>query len=400
MSHTVLASDEPTCQKPKNTEQYQNKFSIGCLSEGMSSFLRLNPAISGKGYMNAGGKIIIPPTYSLAEDFHQGRAIVSNDKHQAVIDKTGKLIVPFKYDEITNFNQFGLASIQLNDEYGSIDSNGKIVLPIAYDSRIEFHDDLARVQKKGTVGYIDKTAKTVIPLKYGDLSQDFHNGIAVVALNSCPIDVETTCQTIYGAINKEGKAVLPFEYYKLDDFTQNVSIATNRQGTGAVDKTGKVIIPFIYNDSPGVDTVSKFTNGYSVVRKNVGNADKYGAYDEQGNIVIPFEYDHLADFNEQGYVVAVKQGKVGIIDKYNKVSLPFGSNSLEHWTNNLFLITTPNHERTGLIDNTGKEIIPIDHYANFAFSNYEASFFKEKGDSYIVYSTRTDGKMYINIVPK
>ena len=201
MSHTVLASDEPTCQKPKNTEQYQNKFSIGCLSEGMSSFLRLNPAISGKGYMNAEGKIIIPPTYSLAEDFHQGRGIVSNDKHQAVIDKTGKLIVPFKYDEITNFNQFGLASVKLNDEYGLIDSNGKIVLPIAYDSRIEFYDDLARAQKKRTVGYIDKTAKTVIPLKYGDLSQDFHNGIAVVALNSCPIDVETTCQTIYGAIN-------------------------------------------------------------------------------------------------------------------------------------------------------------------------------------------------------
>ncbi|HCN14710.1 hypothetical protein E6P75_11460 [Moraxella osloensis] len=66
----------------------------------------------------------------------------------------------------------------------------------------------------------------------------------------------------------------------------------------------------------------------------------------------------------------------------------------------MFLITTPNHERTGLIDNTGKEIIPIDHYVNFAFSNDEASFFKEKGDSYIVYSTRTDGKMYINIVPK
>ena len=80
MSHTVVASDEQTCQKPKNTEQYQNKFSIGCLSEGMSSFLRLNPAISGKGYMNAEGKIIIPPIVK-TELYRTGSFVVGLSNH-------------------------------------------------------------------------------------------------------------------------------------------------------------------------------------------------------------------------------------------------------------------------------------------------------------------------------
>ena len=53
--------------------------------------------------------------------------------------------------------------------------------------------------------------------------------------------------------------------------------------------------------------VSKFINGYSVVRKNVGNTDKYGAYDEHGNIVIPFEYEDGSPFN--GKILLKKNGK-------------------------------------------------------------------------------------------
>lgn len=51
------------------------------------------------GYRDRSGDWVIPPNFTMAQDFSSGRAIVS-DQQTGVIDRDGKVIIPFEYDGI------------------------------------------------------------------------------------------------------------------------------------------------------------------------------------------------------------------------------------------------------------------------------------------------------------
>jgi hypothetical protein len=135
-------------------------------SEGLAR-VKLN----GKyGYIDKTGKEVIPCKYDNAENFSEGLAIVMlNDKY-GFIDKTGKEVTPLKYDNAGRFSE-GLALVRLNDKYGYIDKTGKEVTPL-YDEIRNFSEGLARVRLNGKYGYIDKTGKEVIPLSSGKSSDE------------------------------------------------------------------------------------------------------------------------------------------------------------------------------------------------------------------------------------
>ena len=76
-----------------------------------------------------------------------------------------------------------MAAVKLNGKYGFIDKTGKEVIPFQYDEATYFYDGLALV-KEGTIrdkknnvtqygkyGFIDKTNKVVIPIKYEGASE-------------------------------------------------------------------------------------------------------------------------------------------------------------------------------------------------------------------------------------
>ena len=68
------------------------------LKDGMSRIF-----CDGKvGFVDEDGVEVIPPTYSYADDFEEGRAVVSNEElKMGVIDKSGNVVVPLIYDDIS-----------------------------------------------------------------------------------------------------------------------------------------------------------------------------------------------------------------------------------------------------------------------------------------------------------
>src|SRR6185295_16046664 len=63
------------------------------------------------GYSDVRGNIVIPTRYQEAFPFYDEVAAVKSDNHMAIINKDGKLIIPFRYDYISNFNNnIGLTS--------------------------------------------------------------------------------------------------------------------------------------------------------------------------------------------------------------------------------------------------------------------------------------------------
>ncbi|MDR1169919.1 MAG: SUMF1/EgtB/PvdO family nonheme iron enzyme [Prevotellaceae bacterium] len=71
------------------------------------------------------------------------------------IDRTGREVVPCKYDYVWHFNE-RLAPVKLNGKWGYIDMTGNEVIPLKYDYAKYFNRGLAAVQLNGKEMHIDK----------------------------------------------------------------------------------------------------------------------------------------------------------------------------------------------------------------------------------------------------
>lgn len=70
-----------------------------------------------------------------------------------------------------------------NGKYGFMDKTGKELIPPKYDSATEFSEELSAVKLDGRYGFIDKTGKVIILIKY-EKAGAFKNGVAKVTLDS------------------------------------------------------------------------------------------------------------------------------------------------------------------------------------------------------------------------
>jgi len=97
------------------------------------------------------------------------------DGMYGLIDTTGKVVIPIKYDGIVYFESDDynflpeLIEIVLDDKYGLLDERGKIILPAKYDHIEDFGDGLLEVELNRKYGLVDGTGKIVLPIKYNEI---------------------------------------------------------------------------------------------------------------------------------------------------------------------------------------------------------------------------------------
>ena len=80
--------------------------------------------------------------YAYTSKFSKGLADVTLNGKWGYIDKTGREIIPFKYDMAYAFGE-GLVAVCLNDKFGFVDKRGKEIIPLKYDcpSTVEVIDE-------------------------------------------------------------------------------------------------------------------------------------------------------------------------------------------------------------------------------------------------------------------
>ena len=79
------------------------------------------------GFIDRTGKVIVPPQYAAAGEFHQGRARVKVGDKFGFIDPTGKVVIPPQFDKVAEFSE-GLARVEIGGKSGFVDPNGKMVI--------------------------------------------------------------------------------------------------------------------------------------------------------------------------------------------------------------------------------------------------------------------------------
>ncbi|WP_019672388.1 WG repeat-containing protein [Psychrobacter lutiphocae] len=218
------------------------------------------------GYIDESGQLAIPFTYSEAEGFEQGRAIVVYDDNNlslapgwdeaeqwdtyGIIDQDNHAIVPFEYQWIKRINP-NLFYIQKSDGFDFVDSDGNLATTKKFDEivTVSLTDEFFAVKKDGKWGFINRDFETVIPFEY-DKAVEFYDDLAAVKKNNK-----------FGFIDKDGQTVIPFDY---DDANIDIDDWRTR-----------------------VDRKYRFGDNMTVVRK----AGRWGVIDKGNNIIVPFEYD-------------------------------------------------------------------------------------------------------------
>lgn len=249
------------------------------------------------GLIDTKGNEIVPPTYSLSSFiFCDDLLVVNKDGKWGAINKTGKVVVPFLYDEVNNFYK-GFAKVKADGKYGFVDTTGKQVVPPIYDK----------------VNYM-------------------LDGVAVVNLSGKDI-----------VIDKQGKQLFDFESfgYKYNgDYSEGLASVIKDNRIGYIDKGGKEVLPFIYN------VAGQFANGYA----KVGIDGKYGIIDKSGKVIIPIDYDNVG-FVAKDIVRITKNSKHGYMGLNGKIIIPPETEGVGIYTDGLAPVETK--EGWGFVDKQG-----------------------------------------------
>jgi len=104
------------------------------------------------------------------------------------IDKTGKWVIEPQFENYyvmgmyTRYQIFadnGLASVRKNGKYGAIDKSGKAVIDFRFDELWSFFEDRAAFKQDGLYGYVDSQGNVLIEAQY-QAASGFWNGCGVV----------------------------------------------------------------------------------------------------------------------------------------------------------------------------------------------------------------------------
>jgi hypothetical protein len=214
------------------------------------------------------------------------------------------------------------------------------------------------------------TEKSVVPSNDQETTYDetgeFINGFAVVTKRH-PRDLWGNGQNRYGFVDAAGARITFVKYAAAYPFSEGRAYVMNTKGrVGFIDTTGQEIIPLQYVNA------GFFTHGVCLVQR----ADdlKVGFIDLMGQPVGPFKYDKYAQLGEGKYPVGVgEQGfeKWGYVDVRGREIVAPKYDEASMFMNGYAQVGQIDPAKGlmfyGLIDSTGKEIIPM-IYGNAYFN--------------------------------
>ena len=262
------------------------------------------------GFINTELKVVIEPVYNTVGNFNQ-YGLVSACKTEVnganngankcgYIKFDGSEIIPINFDEVAQFNKFGLVVVKENVRNCSLPT-GNCQVDMIYD-------------KNGNL-IIGKTNEAApIGIKYITTDTLFNgNFVAIKTLN--PLKNGDDMPVEYNLIEKNKlKRITTQSYTSIKRYDSNLLFPVLKDGKwGLIDTTGKVVAKTSYKE------IMVTTEGlYGVKYDN----NKYGFIDKKGKVQIAFDYDEVRPFNNGLSIVSKGSGKLGVINRYNAKIAP------------------------------------------------------------------------------
>ncbi len=270
-------------------------------------------------------------------------------------------------------------------KYGGIDKGGRTIIPFIYDDlwgageQDDKYYDLIEADKNGKSGYINTQGETIIPFVYLRCGR-FSNGYAWVTNEA------EKC----GLINKKGTIIEPLTHDNIIELSdgRNVFIDSGYKASYSVQN-----MPKDYVKQDWKHKSFSFDIFHNPNYVGVETADgKRGVTYLDGRIMLPAVYDDITfwqNINNDGVIVK-KNNKYGIVDLHNNILVPFeydGIGVIEgvriNGRKHNYYGVSRNGMR-GILDNNFRECIPI-MYTRLEFSkSYNCFIVEVKGDKAMI----------------
>lgn len=378
----------------KNLQPIEGQFSLITAMDGR------------KGMIDFAGNTVLPIEFTdigklVAERFRY----VHKDDRQGLIDSLGNLIVPPVYQQLGYPSENRIVALK-DGNWGYLDFEGQEKIPFIFEQdtirRVSrnFLENRAWATKDGHFLLIDTSGYILEQIPYGqvDHAYAFRHGRALVSRDS------TQYHRFHGFVNTQGKVVVPVVYTSAMSFNEHgigwVGFSKNNDGFAdywLIDTSG-----YRFNDKPyrsleyvgdhyirtrsgkqvfldsrtGLEITPDFENieqrknrddkAFYVVRETNCNPR---LMDSKMQEIIPPIYESFGSMDRTLLWVR-KYGHWGITDYKGRLRIPSLYDSESGWFKGGLISVSKNGQR-GVIDTSGREIVPFRYNNVYLDENYQ-----------------------------
>lgn len=299
------------------------------------------------GYIDTLGNIKVTPQYNFAIDFTNEVGIVHLNKKWGAVNREGKNLIPFEFDEIHFLENTGNKVIRVykkEEKYGVIDTTGQIKVSAVFDEIGSFSEGKLAVKRNNYWGFVNRNGQELVQCRFQKV-ENFSEGLAAVKMGNNWGFVDpygdlivkplykrvgnfseglawVSIQSGYGYLDDKGVLVIPESFQKAFDFKFGVARVVQEGKYGLIDKNGNFILRPKYSDISDFDDF-----GLAIVRYGSDNV-RYGVINLKGEMITRQDFREIRPFKEgmaavkykDGYGFINQLGNLVIEDKYSKVS--------------------------------------------------------------------------------
>ena len=335
--------------------------------------LSLIPFQKGKlfGYVDQNNKIVIEANFEKASLFNEdGLAQIVQYGLYGIIDKKGREVVPPMASRAIKGQQMSFVNdgeaVILKDVYLIMNSKKKEcgvfvnrvtfkMSPIYYDKKLTFKNQMSIsysdnwdnrrfnglskkiIKANGKVNFIDTLGQEVF-------KEDFINASSI---HSEAFAFATEAGKI-GVVNRQGKNLIPAQYYKIETYGLGDHIGVRGVGNGSYEKplglynySGEMIFDTLYSKIQYLDD-----DKYSLTKEGLS-----GILNSKNEVILDFKYKSLIHFADDLYVITKDYKQYIINEKGEEVSGPYAK--LQKYSN-INVQTNFENDTTTLIGRNGQ----------------------------------------------
>ena len=221
------------------------------------------------------------PPYDPDALFHFGLVSAENDQCKwGFIDEFGRESIPFEYDEVREFDAYGVAIARSGEEYYMLDPNGVHIGHTSYSfiNTVDCKPGTYIVKKDGKAGIVNSNGKYILEPDYESL-EGFKTGLAKVKQDGK-----------WGFMNEHYEIVIPCKFDKeyWFEIPECTSAAVNKRW-GVIDSKGNWLIEPQYDRVIAPDSSEYFE----------AEQDGYYFYIDRRNNVVSNKYENFMDLHDE-----------------------------------------------------------------------------------------------------
>ncbi len=272
----------------------------------------------------------------------------------------------YEVEKVTSFQYY---AIYENGKMGVIDLKGNVLIEPKYDNiKIPNPEKAIFICQDGDKIVVQNDKKETLFQEYEEVTPIDIKGIAT----NIPYEkrvLRYKQDGKYGLINYEGKIVTKAIYEEIEGLENKESeLLVKKDGKyGVINQKGVSLLKIEYDSIVG-DGYYDEQQGYAlsgyIVSLKTQEGYRYGYISAKREKILEVNYNSISrvtgvESDKEVYLIATKNGQTGVV-KNGKVMIHYTYQTLEYDDyNNLFMIER--NAKYGVIDMTGKEILPVEY---------------------------------------